>query len=61
VESGEMGARAGWEAILVAAISNICFKAAMVATLGSGRLAGPVAGLFAVKVAAAVWLILMWG
>lgn len=60
VESGEMGARAGWEAILVAAISNICFKAGMVVALGSRRLAGPVAALFAVKVAVAVGLIMMW-
>jgi uncharacterized membrane protein (DUF4010 family) len=57
VEQGGVAAGEGWRAILLAALSNLVFKAGIVATLGSRRLFGRIAVLFGLALAggAAIW------
>jgi uncharacterized membrane protein (DUF4010 family) len=50
----------GWRLILVAAMSNLVFKAATVAMLGSKRLLGRIAILFAIAFGLALAVILFW-
>lgn len=52
--------RDGWRLILVAAMSNLVFKAAMVASLGSRRLLGRIAILFSIAFAISLGVILFW-
>ena len=50
----------GWRLILVAAMSNLVFKAATVAMLGSKRLLGRIAILFAIAFGLSLAVILFW-
>ena len=50
----------GWRLILVAAMSNLVFKAGTVAALGSRRLLGRIAVLFGIAFAIALAVILFW-
>ena len=56
-ETGSVPARDGWRAILLAALSNLIFKAGIVAVLGSRALFGRIAVLFGLALAggAAIW------
>jgi uncharacterized membrane protein (DUF4010 family) len=56
-EQGDVAAGEGWRAILLAALSNLVFKAGIVAALGSRRLFGRIAVLFGLALAggAAIW------
>ena len=59
VSNGGLPAADGWRAILLAAMSNLVFKAGVVAVLGSRRMLGWVGALFGGALAggAAIW----WG
>lgn len=50
----------GWRLILVAAMSNLVFKAGTVAALGSRKLLGRIALLFAIAFALSLAVILFW-
>lgn len=56
-DGGHLAAEDGWRAILLAILVNLVFKAAIVAVLGSRRMLGRVAVLFAAALAAGgvVW------
>lgn len=60
VDAGRLEPGLGWRLILVASLSNLVFKGAMVAALGSRRLALRVAGLFALLLVAGGLLLLLW-
>ena len=60
VDAGALDATTGWRIVLVAAGSNMVFKAGMVAALGNRRVFAIVAGLYAVGIAATVALFLVW-
>jgi uncharacterized membrane protein (DUF4010 family) len=57
VDGGRLAAGDGWRAILLAILSNLVFKAGIVAVLGSRRMLARVAALFAAVLAGggAVW------
>lgn len=57
VDGGGVDPRTGWRAILLAALSNLVFKAGIVAALGSRELFGRIALLFGLAIAggAAIW------
>jgi uncharacterized membrane protein (DUF4010 family) len=57
VDGGHLDPRDGWRAILLAILVNLVFKAGIVAALGSRRMLGRVAVLFAAALAAGgvVW------
>jgi uncharacterized membrane protein (DUF4010 family) len=50
----------GWQLIVVAAISNLVFKAGIVAILGSRRLMHYILGLFALPALAGALMLLLW-
>jgi uncharacterized membrane protein (DUF4010 family) len=60
VASEGLPPRVGWQAILIAAISNMVFKAGVAASMGGPRLLKWLAPLYSVKIIAAVLLILLW-
>lgn len=60
VGQGAMAAEVAWKAILIAAISNTVFKTGVVATIGSRQLTRGMAVVAAVKIAAAVAIIVLW-
>lgn len=60
VGAGRLDPDLGWRLILVASLSNLVFKGAMVAALGSRKLAVRVAGLFALLLVAGGLLLLLW-
>jgi uncharacterized membrane protein (DUF4010 family) len=60
VETGGLEAGLGWRIIVVAAISNLAFKAGVVAVLGSSGLFARVAMLFAVSAAAGGAILWLW-
>jgi uncharacterized membrane protein (DUF4010 family) len=60
VASGNLDAGHGWRLILVAAMSNLVFKAAAIATLGHRELFAKVAPLYGLALAAAVMLLIFW-
>jgi len=60
VQGGRLEADLGWRLILVASLSNLVFKGAMVAVLGSRRLALRVAALFGVLLGAGGLLLALW-
>jgi uncharacterized membrane protein (DUF4010 family) len=60
VEQSGLEASAGWRAILIAAMSNLVFKAGIVAVLGSRRLLWRVALLFGILIAAGVAILWFW-
>ena len=57
VDAGRLAPGDGWRAILLAVLSNLVFKAGIVAVLGSRRMLGRVAMLFAAVLAGggAIW------
>ncbi|HEX7184607.1 MAG TPA: DUF4010 domain-containing protein, partial [Thermoanaerobaculia bacterium] len=57
VDGGGVDPRTGWRAILLAALSNLVFKAGIVAALGSRGLFGRIALLFGLAIlgGAAIW------
>jgi uncharacterized membrane protein (DUF4010 family) len=60
VAGGQLEAAAGWRAILLASLSNIVFKTAMVAVLGTRRLLAWVGSLFAIAVVAGAAILRFW-
>lgn len=60
VEGGGLQPSTGWRAILIAALSNLVFKAGIVAVLGSRRLLWRVAILFGVLIAAGGVILWLW-
>jgi len=60
VQDGRLDAALGWRLILVASLSNLVFKGAMVAVLGSRALAVRIAALFGVLLAAGGLVLWLW-
>lgn len=60
VSSGNVPSDTGWRVILVAAMSNLVFKAGMVMTIGERALARRVAIAFAVAFALGLLVVLFW-
>jgi uncharacterized membrane protein (DUF4010 family) len=60
VSSGSLDTTTGWRLVVVAAASNLVFKAGMVAVLGNRRLFGIVALLYAIGLVAAAVLFVVW-
>ena len=60
VGAGEVSPSTGWRLVLVAALSNLAFKAGIVAVLGSKSLLWRVLYLFGLSAAAALAVILFW-
>lgn len=60
VSSEKISSDTGWRVILAAAMSNMVFKAAMVAVIGERRLALRVAAAFAVALAVGGLLLARW-
>jgi uncharacterized membrane protein (DUF4010 family) len=60
VASAQLDADAGWRAILIASLSNMVFKTAMVAALGTRTLFAWIAIPFALAVAIGVALVSLW-
>ena len=52
--------RVGWQLIIVAALANLFFKAALIGGLGNRRLLRQIAMLFAVPLVGGVVLLLVW-
>ena len=60
VHRKQIDATSGWRLILVAAMSNLVFKAGTVAMLGSRRLFGRIAILFGIAFGLSLAVILLW-
>lgn len=60
VEQGGIGADEGWRLVLIAALSNLGFKGALAAVVGSRRLGVLVAGAVALALAVGIPLVLAW-
>lgn len=60
VDSGRIEAGAGWRMILIAAMSNLAFKAGAVALLGSRDMLKRVAVVFGLSIAGGVAILLIW-
>jgi uncharacterized membrane protein (DUF4010 family) len=60
VRGGGLDPDSGWRAILLASLSNLVFKAGIVAVLGSRRLFGRVALLFGAALAAGGLILWLW-
>lgn len=60
VRSGNLEGATGWRLILVAAMSNLIFKAIVVAVLGESKLFKQVATLFLLAFGVGVLLLLLW-
>ncbi|HEX7860345.1 MAG TPA: MgtC/SapB family protein [Verrucomicrobiae bacterium] len=60
VNQKQIEPRTGWRLILVAAMSNLVFKGATVAALGSRKLLGRIVVLFAIALALSLAVILFW-
>jgi len=60
MKDGRVGVDIGWRLIMVGAVSNLTFKAAAVAVLGSRRLAGRIALLFGLTLVGAALLFVFW-
>lgn len=60
VESGRLPATTGWRLVLIAILSNLVFKLAMAATLGSREFARRLGGLGAVALVAGAVVLLVW-
>lgn len=58
VEEGRLEATAGWRAIVIAIMTNLVFKCAVVLTLGGRRLFAVISGLFSIIVLIGVALLL---
>jgi uncharacterized membrane protein (DUF4010 family) len=60
VKSARIDADQGWRLVLVGALANMGFKAAIARILGGRRLAGMIAVPYAVTVLAGVGLLTLW-
>ncbi|HYO11796.1 MAG TPA: MgtC/SapB family protein [Thermoanaerobaculia bacterium] len=60
VGGGRLDPEVGWRAILIAALSNMVFKAGIVAVLGDRRLLGRIAVLFGAVVAGGGVILWLW-
>jgi uncharacterized membrane protein (DUF4010 family) len=60
VASNGLDARTGWQVILIAAMSNLAFKAAAVAVLGGGRLLRFVSLLFGISIGVGGLILWLW-
>lgn len=60
VNAGRLGAGEGWKLIVVAATSNLIFKAAAVAALGRRQLFMKVLPPYAIVIAAGILMLLIW-
>lgn len=60
MKDGRVSVDIGWRLIMVGAVSNLTFKAAAVAVLGSRRLAGRIALLFGMTLVGAALLFVFW-
>jgi uncharacterized membrane protein (DUF4010 family) len=60
MKDGRVDVDIGWRLIMVGAVSNLTFKAAAVAVLGSRRLAGRIALLFGMTLVGAALLFVFW-
>ena len=60
VSSEKISSDTGWRVILAASMSNMVFKAAMVAVIGERRLALRVAAAFALAFTVGVLLLTFW-
>jgi uncharacterized membrane protein (DUF4010 family) len=60
IKGGGLAASQGWKLILVAALSNMVFKAGLAVGLGSRKLAKYVIGLTLVTLAVGVLIVLLW-
>jgi len=60
VARDQVTAATGWRLIVTAAMSNLVFKAGIVAVLGPRRLLGIVAACFGLSLAGALALLLLW-
>jgi len=60
IQEGRLEAEIGWRMILVGAMSNLAFKAAVVATLGSRRLLRRVGTAFVIAIGVGIGVALLW-
>jgi uncharacterized membrane protein (DUF4010 family) len=60
VESAYIGSALGWRIVLVASMSNLLFKAGMVAALGQRRLLIWVGGFYLLAIVLGLGLLLLW-
>ncbi len=60
MKDGRVSVDIGWRLIMIGAVSNLTFKAAAVALLGSRRLTGRIAVLFGLTVVGAALLFVFW-
>ncbi|GEO04287.1 hypothetical protein AAE02nite_19510 [Adhaeribacter aerolatus] len=60
VQSEKLHAHTGWQVILIAALSNLLFKGAMVAVLGHRRLFYQVAILFSIAITGGLLMLWFW-
>lgn len=60
IETGRIGVEDGWRMILLAVLSNIMFKAIIVAVLGHPRLLRRIAPLFGISLAGGIAILLLW-
>ena len=60
IDSGQLDVGTGWRMIVVGALSNLVFKAGVVAVAGHRRLLGRVAAAFGLAIAAGIALVLLW-
>jgi uncharacterized membrane protein (DUF4010 family) len=60
VSTGSMSSADGWRLVLVAACSNLVFKAGTVAVLGTWRLFRIIGALFAIAIAVGAIVFVVW-
>lgn len=60
VTSGRIEARMGWRIIVVASLSNLAFKAAIVGALGPGKLLRKISGLFGAGFVVGALVVWLW-
>ena len=60
IETGRIDVSAGWRMILIGALSNLVFKASVVAVLGHPRLLLRIMTVFGISLAGGVTVLLLW-
>jgi uncharacterized membrane protein (DUF4010 family) len=60
ITAGRLGVDTGWRMMMIGALSNILFKAGVVALMGSRRLLGRIAALFGLSLAGGILLLWFW-